>query len=123
MDPSLLILMLEYVYLMAGTASAAGWEHTRRYRATGQCGFAFMLQVGLFTDPDEYGREMDALATRLRELAPLEGFEQASYAGGIEGERELEFREHGIPVGPEHRHDLEDIAAEFGVDVPWAGGG
>ena len=25
----------------------------------------------------------------------------------------------GIPVGPEHRRDLEDIAAEFGVDVPW----
>ena len=63
---------------------------------------------------------MDALAARLRELAPLEGFEQASYAGGIEGEREAEFREHGIPVGPERRRDLEDIAAEFGVDVPWA---
>ena len=122
MDPSLLILMLEYVYLMAGTASAAGREHRRRYRATGQCGFAFMFQVGLFTDPDEYGREMDALAARLRELVPLEGFEQASYAGGIEGAREAEFREHGIPVGPEHRHDLEAIAAEFGVDVPWTKG-
>ena len=109
--------------IMAGTSSAAGREHTRRYRATGQCGFAFMFQVGLFTDPDEYGREMDALAARLRELAPLEGFEQASYAGGIEGERELEFREHGIPVGPEHRRDLEAIAAELGVDVPWARGG
>ena len=102
--------------------SSAGREHTRRYRATGQCGFAFMFQVGLFTDPEEYGREMDALAARLRALAPLEGFEQASYAGGIEGERELEFREHGIPVGPEHRRDLEAIAAEFGVDVPWTKG-
>ena len=109
--------------IMAGTSSAAVREHPRRYRATGQCGFAFMFQVGLFTDPDEYGREMDALAGRLRALAPLEGFEQASYAGGIEGEREAEFREHGIPVGPEHRHDLEAIAAEFGVDVPWTRGG
>ena len=66
---------------------------------------------------------MDALAARLRDLVPLEGFEKSSYAGGIEGERELEFRERGIPVGPEHRRDLEDIAAEFGVDVPWPKGG
>ena len=105
--------------IMAGTSYSAGREHPRRYRATGQCGFAFMFQVGLFIDPDEYGREMDALAGRLRELAPLEGFEKASYAGGIEGEREVEFREHGIPVGPEHRHDLEDAAREFGAEVPW----
>ena len=102
--------------VMAGGPHPVGRE---RYRATGQRGFAFMFQVGLFIDPDEYGREMDALAGRLRELAPLEGFEKASYAGGIEGERELEFREHGIPVGAEHRSDLEDIASELGVDVPW----
>ena len=105
--------------IMAGTSYSAGREHPRRYRATGQCGFAFMFQVGLFIDPDEYGREMDALAGRLRKLAPLEGFEKASYAGGIEGEREVEFRERGIPVGPEHRHDLEDAAREFGAEVPW----
>ena len=105
--------------IMAGTSYSAGREHPRRYRATGQCGFAFMFQVGLFIDPDEYGREMDALAGRLRELAPLEGFEKASYAGGIEGEREVEFRERGIPVGPEHRHDLEDAAREFGAEAPW----
>ena len=108
---------------MAGASHSPGREHPRRYRATGQCGFAFMFQVGLFTDPVEYGREMDALAGSLKDLAPLEGFEKSSYAGGIEGERELEFREHGIPVGSEHRRDLEDIAAEFGVDVPWASGG
>ena len=108
--------------IMAGTGSSEVREHRRRYRATGQCGFAFMFQVGLFTDPDEYGREMDALAGRLRALAPLEGFEQASYAGGIEGEREAEFGAHGIPVGTEHRQDLEEIAAELGVDVPWERG-
>ena len=105
--------------IMAGTSYSAGREHPRRYRATGQCGFAFMFQVGLFIDTDEYGCEMDALAGRLRELAPLEGFDTASYAGGIEGEREREFRESGIPVGPEHRQDLEDAAREFGAEVPW----
>ena len=62
---------------------------------------------------------MDALAASLGDLAPLEGFERASYTGGIEDEREPGFREHGIPVGPEHRRDLDDIAVEFGVDVPW----
>ena len=105
--------------IMAGPPYTGGQERPGRYRATGQRGFAMMFQVGLFIDPDEYGREMDALAAQLRELAPLEGFEKASYAGGIEGEREVEFRQHGIPVGPVHRSDLEGIAAELGVDVPW----
>ena len=53
--------------IMAGASYSPGREHPRRYRATGQCGFAFMFQVGLFIDPDEYGREMDALAARLRD--------------------------------------------------------
>ncbi len=109
--------------IMAGAPHSAGRERPRRYAAAGQRGFAFMFQVGLFIDPDEYAREMDALAASLRELAPLEGFDKASYAGGIEGEREMEFRERGIPVGPEHRRDLENAAAEFGVDVPWPRGG
>ena len=61
-------------------------------------------------------------AANLRDLAPLGGFEKASYAGGIEGERELGFRESGIPVGLEHRRDLEYIAVEFGADMPWADG-
>ena len=73
--------------IMAGTSYSPEREHPHRYRATGQCGFAFMFQVGLFTDPDEYGREMDALAASLKDLAPLEGFDKASYAGGIEGAR------------------------------------
>ena len=106
--------------VMAGAPYPPG---PRRFRSTGQRGFAFMFHVGLFIDPDEYGREMDALAAQLRDLAPLEGFEKASYAGGIEGEREIEFREHGIPVGPVHRSDLEGIAAELGVDVPWTKAG
>ena len=105
--------------IMAGSPAAGGRERPRRYSSTGQCGFAFMFQVGLFIDPAEYRREMDALAGRLRELAPLEGFEKASYAGGAEGEREREFRKVGIPVGPEHRRDLESVANELGVDVPW----
>ncbi len=105
--------------IMAGSPASGGRERPRRYAETGQCGFAFMFQIGLFIDPAEYRREMDALAGSLRELAPLDGFEQASYAGGVEGEREREFREAGIPLGPEHRHDLESIASELGVDAPW----
>ena len=56
--------------IMAGASYSPGREHPRRYRATGQCGFAFMFQVGLFTDPVEYGREMDALAGASGTLPP-----------------------------------------------------
>ena len=85
-------------------------------------GVANVVGVSIGKFPSAFANTIstvDALAGRLRELAPLEGFDMASYAGGIEGEREVEFRDHGIPVGPVHRDDLEGVAAEFGVDVPW----
>ena len=109
--------------IMAGASHYPERERPRRYHAASQRAFAFMFQVGLFIDPGEYAREMDALAASLRDLAPLEGFDKASYAGGIEAERELEFRHHGIPVGPDHRRDLEDIAADFAIDIPWPNDG
>jgi len=104
--------------IMAGNPATGGRSIKRRFSA-GQCGFAFIFQVSLFIDPAEYKKEMDLLVAKLRELAPLDGFKSASYAGGIEGEREREFRAIGIPVGPDHRSDLETAGHEFGIDVPW----
>ena len=109
--------------IMAGTASAAGREHPRRYPRHRPVRVRLHVPGGPVHRPGRV-RARDGRARRAAAgAAPLEGFEQASYAGGIEGERELEFRAHGIPVGPEHRRDLEAIAAEFGADVPWARGG
>jgi LDH2 family malate/lactate/ureidoglycolate dehydrogenase len=43
--------------------------------------------------------------------------------GGPEAERERENRNRGIPVGPEHQAELEALAEDLGVDIPWMGDG
>ncbi|NWG75996.1 MAG: hypothetical protein HXY24_15575, partial [Rubrivivax sp.] len=47
------------------------------------------------------------------------GFERAYLPGGIEVERELLWCREGIPVGPEHRQRLQELAEELGPVAPW----
>ena len=105
--------------LLAGTPAAGGRSRPRRFSAAGQSALVLVFRIGLFIEPAEFRRQMDLLAGKLSELAPLDGFDKASYAGAVEQERERESRSLGIPVGPEHRRDLEGVAAECGVAVPW----
>ena len=92
----------------------------RKYDAATQTALVVTFQIGLFIDPTQFRREMDEFARRVATLAPLEGFEQAKLAGGPEGEREREYLVEGIPVGPEHQRDLEALATELGIAVPWS---
>ena len=39
--------------------------------------------------------------------------------GGLEWDRERDYLQKGIPVGPEHQKGLEEIADELGIEVPW----
>jgi LDH2 family malate/lactate/ureidoglycolate dehydrogenase len=62
---------------------------------------------------------MDEYIRQVGDLEPLSGFDDAMLPGGPEAKRERENRERGIPVGPDHREALEDLADDLGVDVPW----
>ena len=42
---------------------------------------------------------------------------------GTEAELERTYSREGIPVGPEHRARLEEMAAEIGIEPPWQGKG
>ena len=63
--------------------------------------------------------QMDAFVRRVRELQPLAGFDRSLMPGGIEAERELEYRTEGIPVGPDHRQRLDELARTLGIATPW----
>ena len=39
--------------------------------------------------------------------------------GGIEAERERQYRVEGIPIGPDHRQRLEGLAEALGLAAPW----
>jgi LDH2 family malate/lactate/ureidoglycolate dehydrogenase len=77
------------------------------------------FRIDLFGEPAAFRREMDAYVRQVRQLEPLPGFERSLMPGGLETIREREYRADGIPVGAKHRGRLEELAAEFGVGVPW----
>jgi LDH2 family malate/lactate/ureidoglycolate dehydrogenase len=77
------------------------------------------FRIDLFADPDEFKRQMDAYVRRVRELAPLVGFDRSLMPGGLESGREREYREDGVPVGAAHRGRLEGLAKELSIAVPW----
>ena len=53
-------------------------------------------------------------------LIPLPGCPKDGVHLSMEWAWEEEHLQTGIPVGVEHRKILEDIAAELGVEVPFA---
>ena len=106
--------------LLAGLPAAGGHSRPRRYRGARQSALVVMFRIDLFLEPAQFRAQMDLLARQLKELAPLDGFASASYAGDIERQREREFRRLGIPLGPEHRRELEGIARDLAIDVPWS---
>lgn len=70
--------------------------------------------------PDEFGRRVDALVRQVRGLAPAEGFQRVRLPGEIEHERMLEYEQHGIPLPPEVRAEMERLAADLGMAAPGA---
>lgn len=82
-----------------------------------------MFRIDLFLDPAEFRRQMDVLAERIAELAPLPGFPKAQIAGAPEAERARRYAVEGIPVGDEHQRELEALADDLGIATPWERGG
>jgi LDH2 family malate/lactate/ureidoglycolate dehydrogenase len=53
-------------------------------------------------------------------MQPLPGLSRAELPGGMEWQWEKDNQERGIPLGDEHREQLETLAAEVGVDCGYA---
>ena len=81
-----------------------------------QCGFLCAWDVKRFMDMDEYTSDMDTFIEGARNMQPFPGFDQAELPGGMEWQWEQTNRKQGIPLGDQHRSELEDLAAEVGVD-------
>ena len=108
-----------------GLLAGLGIEERRDYQdyaGANQGSLALFFRPDLFGDPDRFEAEMDQYVRQVAELEPLEGFERALLPGGPEAARERENRERGVPVGPEHRSELEALADDLGIDAPWADG-
>jgi LDH2 family malate/lactate/ureidoglycolate dehydrogenase len=84
-----------------------------------QGALVILLRLDLFAEPAEFKRQMDLYVRQVRQLQPLPGFDQSLMPGGIEARRERQFRQEGVPVGKWHQEQLETLAAELGLPVPW----
>ena len=86
-----------------------------------QGSFIAFFSVSRFMPVEEFKPEMDRYVAQARGMQPFPGMDQAELPGGMELHWEQENKRLGIPVGEEHRAELESMAAELRVDTPFAG--
>ncbi|MFN8486025.1 MAG: Ldh family oxidoreductase [Caldilineaceae bacterium] len=91
----------------------------RTYTGANQGSLVIAFRIDLFLDPQQFKHEMDEYVRAVQQLQPLAGFNESFLPGGVEAARARQFREQGIPVGPEHQDRLEKVAAELGLRAPW----
>jgi L-2-hydroxycarboxylate dehydrogenase (NAD+) len=73
-----------------------------------------------FIEPAALAAEVDAYQRMVAQLRPFPGTGgRATLPGRLEWEREQAWASEGVPVGMRHREELHEIAAEFGVEVPF----
>ena len=101
---------------MDSPRSSAVAEKWPRARAGG---LIVVLDLGLFTDPDEVRGGIDSLVRGVREtMAPVRGYDEATLPGTIEHRNQEHYRREGVPVGDTEVGLLRETAAEFGVELP-----
>lgn len=89
------------------------------WKGANQGALVVLLRLDLFTEPAEFKRQMDLYVQQVRQLQPLPGFNETHVPGGIEAARDRQFRQEGVPVGKWHQEELEKLAEELGLPVPW----
>jgi L-2-hydroxycarboxylate dehydrogenase (NAD+) len=90
----------------------------RQWSGANQGSFMIAVDLKLFKPLDEFKREMDEYARKVRRLKPLAQGHDAALAGELEWRREQRYTAEGIPVGPKHAETLKRIGKEFGVEAP-----
>lgn len=91
----------------------------RTWSGANQGSLVIAFRIDLFIDPEQFKQEMDEYIQAVRQLEPVEGFDQSLLPGAIEAQRTARYTAEGVPVGPEHRKRLEEIGQYTGVPVPW----
>ena len=85
-----------------------------------QGGFVAAVAIERFMPVAEFKAAMDGYVARARRMRPYPGVDRAELPGGLERRWERDNARDGIPLGREHREELEGIADEVGVDTPFS---
>ncbi len=85
-----------------------------------QGAFIAVFDAASFMPLDELRAEMDRYMGQARSTKPAPGYDRAELPGGLEWQRQKDYARAGIPIGSEHQQILENIAAELGIETPFA---
>lgn len=80
--------------------------------------FLSAWDLSRFRPLGELKSELGAMVSELHAMPPAEGFERVYYPGEIEGDRAADRSEHGIPIEPGLRSEIEQLAESLGVAPP-----
>lgn len=72
-----------------------------------------------FRPVEEFAQDLGRMVTELREIPPKDGFDRVCYPGEIEGERMEDRSAQGIPITPELKHELVELAHKLRVSHPF----
>lgn len=92
---------------------------TVRYPTANQSGFYLAIAVENFVPVDDFTNDMNGLMDSVAHMQPYPGLDTAQLPGGPEFDCEQAYRRGGVPVCLEAQRNLEQIAAEVGLQVPW----
>ena len=81
--------------------------------------FFFAINIASFTSVIEFKAEIDRQIQMTRQATPRSGFTRVTLPGEIEWELTEERRANGIPLHREPVQELEQLAQELGVEIPW----
>ena len=73
------------------------------------------IDIGAFTSPEAFGKELDQYAAYAKSAAPAEGFERVLMPGELDYETEERRAAEGIPIADGVWSQIEAVAAELGV--------
>ena len=89
------------------------------FQGADQSGFHLALNVECFTSLPAFRADVDHLMAATGQMQPLPGLSESSLPGARAWRKEQEYRNEGIPVGATPLAQLAELAAEFGLAVPW----
>jgi L-2-hydroxycarboxylate dehydrogenase (NAD+) len=90
----------------------------RKWPGADQGSFMIAVDIKQLFPVDQFKREMDEYARRVRRMIPLPGLDQALLPGAIEAERERRFAREGIPIGAAHAATLRELADRYTLASP-----
>ena len=96
------------------------FKHPQSRWESNQGAFISVFDIKCFMPVDQFKREMDRYIGDARQMQPFPGYAQAELTGGIEWQCEQAYNRDGIPLGEDHQQALAGIAAEVGVETPFA---